>query len=127
MGRRDGMKRGFADIVRMAVLCCLLLLSAPPAFAAVGAQGHDLQQATPSPLAGDMVSAAGGAHPCERATTSNLPDCGCAQLCLVFGVLPAAMRIDDAGKTGVLSARPYRIVRAGLSPAKHPPRRPALV
>ena len=121
------MKRGLADIVRMAALCCLLLLSAPHAFAAAGAQGHDFQQATHSSVAGDMVSAAGGSHLCDRAIAANLPDCGCAQLCLVFGVLPAAMGIDDAGKAGVVSARPYRIARAGLSPAKHPPRLSALV
>ena len=121
------MKRGLADIVRMAALCCLLLVFVPHAFAAAGAQGHDLQQATHSSVAGDMVSAAGSSHPCERTMISGLTDCGCAQLCLVFGVLPAAMGIDDAGKAGTISARPYRIARAGLSPAKHPPRLPALV
>lgn len=121
------MKRGFADIVRMAALCCLLLLSAPDAFAAASAQGHDFQQATHSVVAADMVSAATAAHPCERATNSGLLDCGCVQLCLASGVLPTVLRIDDAGKTGVLSARPYRLARTGYSPAKHPPRLPAPV
>ena len=125
--RRDSMKRGFADIVRMAALCCLLLLSAPDAFAAASAQRHDFQQATHSVVAADTVNAATAAHPCERAMTSGLLDCGCVQLCLTFGVLPTALRIDDAGQARVLSARPYRLARAGHSPAKHPPRLPAPV
>ncbi|EKE76560.1 MULTISPECIES: hypothetical protein [Oceanibaculum] len=125
--RRDGMKCGLADIVRMAALCCLLLVFAPHAFAADAGPGDGMRQATHSYGAEDAASVLSVARPCDRAATSDLLDCGCTQLCLVFGVLPAAMGIDDAGKAGVLSARPYRIVRAGLSPAKHPPRRPALV
>ena len=125
--RRDGMKRGLANIVRMAALCCLLLVFAPHAFGVDVGPGDGMRQATQSYGAEDAVSVRSVAHPCDRATAANLLDCGCTQLCLVFGVLPAAMGIDDAGKAGVLSARPYRIVRAGLSPAKHPPRSLALV
>lgn len=121
------MKRGSADIVRMTALCCLLLVFAPHAFAADVGPGDSMRQATHSYGAEDAVSVLSVAHPCDMATAANLPDCGCTQLCLVFGVLPAAMGIDDAGKAGVLSARPYRIVRVEISPAKHPPRRPALV
>ncbi|MFO7481788.1 hypothetical protein [Oceanibaculum nanhaiense] len=123
------MKRGLADIVWMAALCCLLLVFVPHAFAADRGFEADVQQAPHSYVyvAEDAVSAMNLAHPCDRAATSDLLDCGCAQLCLVFGVLPAAMGIDDAGKAGTISARPYRIARAGLSPAKHPPRSLALV
>ena len=121
------MKRGFADIVRMAALCCLLLVSVPHAFAADRGFEDGVHQTTQSYVAENAVSAMNDAYPCDRAATSDLLDCGCTQICLAFGVLPAATGIDDAGKAGAVSARPYRIARAGLSPAKHPPRLPAPV
>lgn len=126
-GKRDGMKRDLADIVRMAALCCLLLVSAPHAFAADASPSDGMLQATHCYVAKDAASTAGSAYPCDRQATSNLLDCGCGQICLVSGVLPVETGIDDTAKTGTISARSYRIVRAGFSPAKHPPRLPALV
>lgn len=125
---RDGMKRGLADIVRLAALFGLLLtLFVSPGLAADRGLPDRAPQEVQSDLADGAGFAAVDAGSCDRMAGSDVADCGYAQICLALGTLPVPTAIDDAGKTVAASLRPYRIAGAARAPAKQPPRSTALV